>query len=119
MKHSATIGLMLLSMILAVSFGIGSAENMNMTNGLAMLINATSPETMTPMKPMSMMMTMPMNASMGMGMPENMASKSPTTLILQNVTFSIIVIGNLTEVTSTIIPQNAIDAAKNATLALK
>lgn len=119
MKSSATIGLMLLSMILAITFGVASAEkmDMNMTNGLATLINATSPGMIPPMTPMSMMMTMPMNASMGM--PEKMADKSPTTLILQNVTLNIIVIGNLTEVTSTVIPQNAIDAAKNATLAPK
>ncbi len=121
MKDSATTGVMLLLMILAVSFGVAAAENTNMTNpnmtnGMAMLINATSPGTMTPMMPMSMM-TMPMNESMGM--PESMASKSPTTLILQNVTLNLIVIGNLTEITSTIIPQNAIDTAKNATLAPK
>ena len=94
MKSSLTVGLMLMSILLALSFGVAFAEKENATT------NMTLPENLTNM-------TLPKN------MTHVVTNVNTNTITIQNNSLNIILIGNMTEVININTLQNATNATKN------
>ncbi len=95
MKSSLTVGLMLTSILLALSFGVAFAEKENAT------INMTLPKNLT-----------------NMTLPENMRNVGVTnvntnTITIQNNSLNIILIRDMTEVINIYMLQNATNVTKN------
>ncbi len=95
MKSSSTVGLMLASILLALSFGVAFAEKENATT------NMTLPENLT-----------------NMTLPKNMTNVGVTnvntnTITIQNNSLNIILIRDMTEVININMLQNATNATKN------
>ena len=100
---------MLLSIIMVLSFGVVSAEMGNMTKNMVMPMDMKMP---------MMSMNMTKNMTMPMNEPKSMTNGSMNMIMLQNVSFNIILIQNLTEITNTMISMSPTNATKNINNAL-
>jgi len=95
LKSSLTVGLMLMSILLALSFGVAFAEKENATTNMTLpenLINMTLPKNMT-------------NAEV--------TNVNTNTITIQNISLNIILIRDMTEEININMLQNVTNATKN------